>query len=40
VNHIPPELVKIFGPKGYECRQPKVLADYGFGSTSLCGTSF
>jgi ABC-type phosphate transport system substrate-binding protein len=40
VNHISPELAKIFGPKGYECKQPKVLADYGFGSTALCGTSF
>jgi ABC-type phosphate transport system substrate-binding protein len=40
VNHIAPALAKIFGPKGYECRQPKVLADYGFGSTALCGRSF
>jgi hypothetical protein len=37
---IPANLVKIFGPKGYECTQPKVLAEYGFESTALCGLSF
>jgi ABC-type phosphate transport system substrate-binding protein len=34
---IPPNLVKIFGPKGYECGQHAVLEDYGFEVTPLCG---
>jgi ABC-type phosphate transport system substrate-binding protein len=34
---IPPQLVKIFGPKGYECKQSTVLKNYGFEPTPLCG---
>jgi ABC-type phosphate transport system substrate-binding protein len=34
---IPANLVKIFGPKGFECSQHSVLEDYGFEVTPLCG---
>jgi hypothetical protein len=39
VNHIPPRLVRIFGPHGYWCTNPAVLESYGFEPAPGCGTT-
>jgi ABC-type phosphate transport system substrate-binding protein len=39
VNHIAPNLVKFFGPKGYWCTHTSVLSAYGFEPTEFCGSS-
>jgi ABC-type phosphate transport system substrate-binding protein len=38
-NHIPSYLFKFLGPKGYFCKQGKILQSYGFEPTPACGLS-
>jgi len=38
-DHIPSNLEKFFGKKGYFCKQTAVIKDYGFESDPHCGTT-
>jgi hypothetical protein len=40
VNHIPPYLVPIFGPKGWLCSHENVVSAYGYFFWPLCGSTY